>query len=234
MGIFEELPTLAANNQRAKFEEALEEFEAERLVVLEATEESNAQMSDRDCRCQRCGQLGTAVDRCKDCGLTMLHPDPKQLQDYSLTSARLSLSHVRLYNALVSVKEGKSSLEALMATLPTLTAQVRELTRFCDHADEEELPPWLLSSLRRNIQAAQGGIERLAGTATSRRISDLNRGWEDIFESSVVGPRIVPAVARIVRRSLARPPELREDASPPIRQGDLRACALSGTCLLQP
>lgn len=180
-----ELPALAAEGQRTKFEQALEEFEAERLVVLEATEEINSQMSDRDCRCQKCGKLGTAADRCKDCGLVMLYPDPKQLQDYSLTSARLSPIHVRLYNALVSVKEGKSSLESLMATIPPLTAQLRELTRFCERAGEDELPPWLESSLRGSIQVAQGGVERLAGASTSRRISDLNRGWEDIFESSV-------------------------------------------------
>jgi hypothetical protein len=183
VSILGELPILAAQNQRTEFEEALEEFEAERLAVLEATEEINAQMSGREARCPRCGQSGG--ERCKDCGLVLLFPDPKQLQDSSYRAAPLSPVHVRVYNTLASVKEGKSSLETLSATLPPLSAHLRELGRFCDRATPDQLPPELLPSLRRSISVAQQGVERLGSVSSTRRVSDLNRGWEDIFEASL-------------------------------------------------
>jgi hypothetical protein len=185
VSILEELPVLAAENQRGSFADALEDFEAERLAILDATEEINAQMSGRVCRCPRCGQSGDVKKLCNDCGLDLLYPDPKQLQDYSYKSARLSPIHVRVYNAFISVKQGKAPLETLMASLPPLSAHLRDLTRFCDQPAKAGAPPWLVPSLRQSIQLAQKGLERMAGVSATRRISDLNRAWEDIFESSV-------------------------------------------------
>lgn len=182
--ILEELPVLAAENQREDFEEALEEYEAERVAVLEATEEINAQMSGQERRCFRCASTGERV-RCEYCGLIMLYPDPKQLRDYSYRSAALSPLHQTVYKAYLAVLEGRESLEILLGTLPALSKHLKDITRFCDSQASSGELDWAVSSLRQNVQTAMGGVARIEGVASTYRASDLNRGWEDIFESSV-------------------------------------------------
>ncbi len=182
--ILEELPKLAAENRREDFEEALEEYEAERVAVLEATEEIHAQMSGRERRCYRCASTGEQV-RCESCGLIMLFPDPKQLRDYSYKSAALSPLHQAVYRAYIAVLEGRESLESLLGALPALSKHLKDITRFCDiQAASGELAR-SISSLRQNVQMAKGGVARIEGVASTYQASDLNRGWEDIFESSI-------------------------------------------------
>ena len=210
-GILEELPILAAENKRRRYRDLLDDFEAERMAVVEATEEINAQMSGKECRCPRCGQSGK--DRCQTCGLTLLYPDPRQLQDQSYRLAQLSPIHDRIFTAFQSIRQGKASLESLSATLPPLSAHLRDLTRFADHAKEDELPSWLLPSLRSNIEVAKNGVERLAGAQATRRISDLNRGWEDIFEASQAIRADLAQAGRATGRLPAEPSGLQDGFS---------------------
>jgi hypothetical protein len=182
--ILQELPTLAAENRREDFEEALEEFEAERLAVLDATQEIQAQMSGRERRCPRCGSSEEG-ERCHPCGLVRLYPDPGQLRDYSHKSAQLSPLHQQVYQAYVSVLKGELSLEGLVRKLPLLSSHLKEMLRLCDRGEKSDQQAHLLASLRADIQTGVAGVERIQGVALSYRTSDLNRGWEDIFESSV-------------------------------------------------
>ena len=180
--ILEDLPRLAGENRREEFEEALAEFETERLAVVDATDEINAQMSEGVPRCPKCGESGED-ERCEHCRLILLYPDPKQLQDYSHRSAHLSPMHRQIYDAYVAVLKGELSLEGLLAKLPPLSAHLKELSSLCDgyeHSDQD----WV-DGLRNDIETAAAGIERIKGAASTYQTSDLHRGWEDIFDSSI-------------------------------------------------
>jgi hypothetical protein len=92
--------------------------------------------------------------------------------------------HLQLYEAYVAVLKGDVSLEFLLKKLPPLSAHLKELSGLCDgheYSDES----WVVAGLRTDIETAAAGIERIKGAATTYLASDLNRGWEDIFESSI-------------------------------------------------
>jgi hypothetical protein len=182
--ILDDLLVLAAENRREEYQEALVDFETERVAVLDATEEINAQMSGQDRRCPRCGFSGEE-ERCPDCRLIQLFPDPKQIFDYSHRSAHLSSLHLQIYQAYVAVLKGDMSLEGLLKTLPPLAVHLAQLGGFCDGQDDAGESPDLVDSLRREIDTAQSGLERIRGAAVTYLASDLNRGWDDIFESAL-------------------------------------------------
>jgi predicted RNA-binding Zn-ribbon protein involved in translation (DUF1610 family) len=79
--ILEDLPRLAGENRRDEFEEALADFETERLAVVDATDEINAQMSEGVPRCPKCGESGKD-ERCEHCRLILLYPDQGAASTY--------------------------------------------------------------------------------------------------------------------------------------------------------
>lgn len=185
--LLERLITLAAENRIEEYLGALEEFEEERLAVLDANEEIQWQMSGRELRCPKCGAEGSQ-SRCEVCGLTLLYPDSSQLQDYSRKSASLSPLHQRVFAAYLGVREGRESLETLLATLPALIKHLESMLRVCKKELQGGGAAWA-SALGREIEVGLRGAHRMASVADTLRTSDLNRGWEDLFESSVATSR---------------------------------------------
>lgn len=183
--ILDRLPLLAEDGSRHAFAEAMEEYEAERQVVLDATEEINYMMSGGELRCPRCGSSEDSDGRCPSCRLLLLYPDPKQLKDESLRSASLSPPYQIVYRAYVAVLRGEQSLETLLAILPNLEAHLSFLLQQCRRLSRRSDGAEALARIEAGIRASLQGIERMAGAEKSRKTSDLNRGWEDIFESAL-------------------------------------------------
>ena len=198
--LLEQLLVLANEARRDEYEELLEEFEEERLAVLDASEEIQWQQSGRELRCPRCGADGEQL-RCDECGLALMYPDRSQIQNSSRKSANLSPIHLAVYAAYIAVLEGQQSLEILARALPPLVTHLESMHRICQKEASGAGAAWA-AVLARETEVGLSGARRMASAVETRRTSDLNRGWEDIFESSVATAR---EIGRLGGSSLSSP-----------------------------
>lgn len=138
--------------------------------------------------CIRCGSKGPE-DICASCHLERLYPDPNMSD--SLESAHLGGDYLRLYKAYREVIEGDLPLRSLGALLLPLEATLQELMRLVRHSDLE-----ITHEVQRGIQGLQ---DFRLGLAT-RKIRELNQGWDKVYASAVGLARRMPDLFRQIDR----------------------------------
>ncbi|MBT9588323.1 hypothetical protein IV102_33605 [bacterium] len=138
--------------------------------------------------CIRCGSKGPE-EICASCHLERLYPDPNMSD--SLESAHLGGDYLRLYKAYREVIEGDRPLRSLAALLLPLEATLQELMRLARHSDLE-----IAHEVQRGIQGLQ---DFRLGLAT-RKMRELNQGWDKVYASAVGLVRRLPGLFRQVGR----------------------------------
>lgn len=131
-------------------------------------------------RCPRCGARGEPV--CKTCGLDLLIPDPEHALNRNLRSAVLPPTFAGVYRAYTAAISGEGSLQTLYASLDGLEAEMQEKRgyavaygRYMDSVAAERLVA--------TLEEVLAGVERMRRVTETRRMRDLNAGWELIFGS---------------------------------------------------
>jgi hypothetical protein len=194
--LLEEMPSLADQEQREDYLESLESFEEERQAILDAKASLEVHISGQVALCPCCGGSGQGPV-CTSCDLLRLYPDPQAAARKARSSQRANLSGVYgdVYKAQLAVSEGKAGLERLEDTLPPLEDHLRELAlahsqvRKSDLSEAEEAVKdfaTVLDLVRPEIDRATAGIARLRLVTETRRMADLYRGWDDIFDAARV------------------------------------------------
>lgn len=197
--ILEELPDLAEQELVDDYLDALDEYEAERQAVLDCQKAIQSQVSGDKPLCPRCASNGQEV-LCPKCEVHRLFPDPKANEREGGRRANLAGVYVRAYQAYLSVGKGERTLSALFEALVGVETHLRSLLQLGDmlrrdpeaqsavaqagtaESDTERL----VRKLAPEIKRALGGIERIRCAEEHRSMSEINRGWDDIFDSAIV------------------------------------------------
>lgn len=230
--VLEELPELARDDNFADFEDDLDLFEEERQAVLDAQEQIQYQLSGKTPLCPRCGSSGPEGD-CPKCVLTRLYPD-REAMKVRHQQARLPGIYGKVFRSYQRVISGERSLHVLQDALSPIEEHLETLVhtrkqlakrlsskklsgqRFVD-ARAAEL---LLAAGEDDVNVALRGVERMRAAEQSLRMSDLSRGWEDIFHA---GQALEVTATRIRRRFGAEEEESSRSAgaaTPAGNQGD--------------
>lgn len=208
--VLDELPEFAEDENIRDFLDDLEVFEEERQAVLDAQEQIQFQLSGKVLLCPRCGSSGEE-SICAACDLQRLYPDPKANRG-RYEQARLSGLYARVYRAFTRVMAGEKTLDFLWPRLDPLEEHLESLidtrkslgkraanTRVATSRrfDARAAERMLLDS-EKDVQLALDGIARMRGARESLRMSDLSRGWEDIFFAA----QVIELTAWKIRRRL--------------------------------
>lgn len=186
--IMEELPDLARDDKLETFMEVLDDYEAERQMLLEAQADVARQRMATPCVCPGCVSMGKEPV-CPECGLLRMYPDPAERpKDAGAPAAR---PYADAYKVYKSVMAGRRPLGDLLAVLSPLETHLHSTKRLCerqhpDLADPADQPA--LAMLRRvlpEVRRALKGIARIRAAQVTLRMSDVNHGWDDIYDSAV-------------------------------------------------
>jgi hypothetical protein len=194
--LLEQLPELAMQGDLREFKDHLEEFEQERLAVLEAQEQMEVQLHGPLPVCPRCGSSGEHPD-CEPCMLTRLYPDTHALRAESQAD-RVRGLYANVFGTYLRVVKGERSLRVLLSHLVQLEEHLESLlhtrkqaTRRLDagqlggrRREEALVTEAVLLEAEQDIKLALQGIETMREAEKSLRVYDLSRGWDDIFHAS--------------------------------------------------
>ncbi len=231
--VLDELPEFAKDDNLDDFLDNLEVFEEERQAVLDAQEQIQFQLSGKALLCPRCGSSEEGPI-CEPCDLQRLYPDPKANRG-RYEQARLSGLYARVYKAFARVMAGDRTLDYLWSRLDPLEDHLDTLLstrkslakraanqrvavsrRFDARAAER-----MLADSEKDVQLALTGVARMRSAQETLRMSDLSRGWEDIFFAAQV---IEMTAARIRRRLGGEEEEAPSNPlsydTPPVTGGD--------------
>ena len=207
--VLDELPEFAQDENIRDFLDDLEVFEEERQAVLDAQEQIQFQLSGKALLCPRCGSSEEGPI-CEACDLQRLYPDPKANRG-RYEQAQLSGLYARVYRAFTRVMAGEKTLDYLWPRLEPLEEHLESLIdtrkRLAKRAantrvatsrrfDARAAERMLLDS-EKNVESALDGAARMRGARETLRMTDLSRGWEDIFFAAQV---IEMTAARIRHR----------------------------------
>lgn len=206
--VLEEFPEFAKEENIDDFLDNLEVFEEERQAVLDAQEQIQFQLSGQNLICPRCGTAGEGV--CQACRLTRLYPDPNAMRARH-EQARLPGLYGKVFKAYQRVIGGQRSLQVVLEALGPLEEHLETLLhtrkqmlkrlnsrklsgkRLAETREAE----MMLAGAESDVLVAMKGLERMRGAEQTLRMSDLSRGWEDIFHAAQA---IEVTAARIRRR----------------------------------
>lgn len=191
--LLEELPELARDESVDDFLDNLDLFEEERQAVLDAQEQIQFQLSGQQRLCLRCGSAGEE-EQCPSCLVLRLYPDPQAVKARH-QQARLPGLYGKVFRSFQRVLSGERSLTALEAVMDPLQEHLEDLlsTRKSlakrlaarqltgRRLAEAHLAERTLAQAEAEIGAALRGLERMRASFESYRVSDLCRGWEDLF-----------------------------------------------------
>lgn len=207
--VLEEFPEFARDDNIDDFLDNLEVFEEERQAVLDAQEQIQFQLSGQNLICPRCGATGEEP-ACPSCGLTRLYPDPNAMRARH-EQARLPGLYGKVFKAYQRVISGQRSLHVLLEALGPLEEHLETLVhtrkqmlkrlnsrklsgkRLAETREAE----MMLAGAESDVLVAIKGVERMKGAEQTLKMSDLSRGWEDVFHAAQA---IEMTAARIRRR----------------------------------
>ena len=196
----EELPGLAREDKLDTFMEVLDDYEAERQMLLEAQADIARQRMATPCVCPGCVSIGKE-SICPECGLLRMYPDPAERPEDP--GAPVARPYSEAYKVYKSVMGGRRPLGDLLAVLSALETHLHATRRLCErqHPDlTEPADQSAMAVLRRllpEVRRALNGIARIRAAQVTLRMSDVNHGWGDIYDSAVAigaalaGPRTV-------------------------------------------
>lgn len=121
-------------------------------------------------------------DYCQDCGLEMMIPAPHVESSAPARQAALPGDFVAVYSIYQAVLRGEASLESLEADLCSLESRVLRTRPLCDVRSPEVTE---LGSLALSLDCIVEGVNQMRRASTTRRVSDLQGGWTQIFQSAV-------------------------------------------------
>ena len=233
--VLDEFPEFARDDNIDDFLDNLEVFEEERQAVLDAQEQIQFLLSGQLLMCPRCGESGEGAD-CPTCGLTRLYPDPNAMRARH-EQARLPGLYGKVFKAYQRVIGGQRSLHVLIEALAPLEEHLETLVhtrkQMLKRLNSRKLTGKRLAETREaemmlaggesDVLVAVKGVERMKGAEQTLRMSDLSRGWEDIFHAAQA---IEVTAARIRRRFGDEEEEARavgapSPAGPPTATDDL-------------
>jgi hypothetical protein len=213
--VLDEFPEFAKDDNVDDFLDNLEVFEEERQAVLDAQEQIQFQLSGQVLLCPRCGGSGESAN-CEACGLARLYPDPQAMRARH-EQARLPGLYGKVFRAYQRVIAGERSLHVVIDALAPLEEHLETLVsarkqllkrlaskklkgqRFADARAAE----MLLAGAESDVVVALKGVERMKGAEQTLRMSDLSRGWEDIFHAA----QVIEVTADRIRRRLGHEEE---------------------------
>lgn len=207
--VLDEFPVFAKDDNIDDFLDNMEVFEEERQAVLDAQEQIQFQLSGQTLLCPRCGTSGEGAD-CETCGMARLYPDPQALRARH-EQARLPGLYGKVFKAYQRVIAGERSLHVLLEALhpleehlDTLVSTRKQLLKRLNSKKltgrrlaDARAAEMLLAGAESDVLVALKGVERMKGAEQTLRMSDLSRGWEDIFHAAQV---LEVTAARIRRR----------------------------------
>jgi len=178
-----ELKEVVGAEGRAKAESLLEELRQASDVLHQAQMDMEHWVRQEIPRCPRCGS--DEADPCPNCGLQLMYLDPSGGIKVKDASANLPPEFGRLYSAITTIRDGEVSLEKLGTVLPPVEKSVNTFLASVSAARQQNQESQNLEQSEECLREIKAGLELLRATLSSRRITDLQKGWLQVFRSAV-------------------------------------------------
>ena len=180
--ILKDVVDAAGSEDRQRATSLLEEVREASDFLRQAQEDMDCWVRLEVLRCPRCGS--TESDPCSSCGLQLMYLDPSGGVKAKDASAELPPEFGRLNIVVSNIRDGKLSLPKLREALPAVEKSLNFFLASISAALQQNHSD-NLSRGEDCLQSMSNGIGRLKETLVSRRVTDLQEGWIQVFRSAV-------------------------------------------------
>jgi hypothetical protein len=181
--ILRELKDVIGSEDRSKAVGLLEELRQASDFLHQAQMDMENWVKHEIPRCPRCGT--DEADPCPNCGLQLMYLDPSGGMKVKDASANLPPEFGRLYSAITRIRDGEAYLEKLGTVLPPVEKSVNTFLASVSAARQQNRKSQNLGQSEECLREIKTGLELLRATLSSRRITDLQKGWLQVFRSAV-------------------------------------------------
>jgi hypothetical protein len=178
-----EIAEAVRDGNREAGEELLRELEEAAQYLKEAQEDLQSWVEQPVARCPRCG--APESDPCAKCGLELLFPDPEGGAGVPAGTAQLPPEFGVLYQTYTAVRNGETSLATIWGTLPAVEKSTNSYLAVINASLMEKPASSTLLQARETLALLAEGIAVLRSTHSTRRMTDLQNGWQTIFQNAV-------------------------------------------------
>ena len=180
--IFQDLMDAAASEKRESAVSLLRQLK-QASDFLEQAQKDMENWVERDIlRCPRCGSPES--DPCKKCELPLMYMDPSGGLKSQDASATLPPEFGRLYSAVATIRDGEVSVEELGTVLPPVEKNVNTFLASVKAARQQNQQSQNLEQSEECLHEMKAGLEILRATLSSRRMTDLQHGWQQVFRGA--------------------------------------------------
>ena len=198
--ILQDVADHVMKEERPEVKECLEELEEACDFLREAKTDLDEWLGAPVPRCPKCGS--DEADPCPACGLELMIADPTGGAGVASQSALLPQEYSQFFRLYTDVRNGVKTLSLLIASLPSIEAQVSPLFTLVQAALVKSKESTDLKDTLEALNAIRSGLETIRQTQTTRKMVDLQDGWLQVFRSAI----------RLQRLRLALMEELGGDA----------------------
>ena len=178
-----EIAEAVRNGNRDAGKELLRELEEAAEYLKEAQEDLQLWVEQPVQRCPRCGAQDN--DPCSKCGLELLFPDPQGGAGIAAGTAQLPSEFGALYRAYTAVRDGETSLSTIWGALPAVEKSTNSYLAVINASLMEKPHSSTLLQTRETLGLLAEGIAAMRSTGSTRRMTDLQNGWQTIFQNAV-------------------------------------------------
>lgn len=178
------------NGARAEVAKLLDELKAAADQVTAARIALEDWMSSPEPLCPGCGGRGDGRS-CQSCNLELLVPDPDAAEVPQSRQAQLGPEYVAVFQAYHAALSGRQPLSGLQSPLAQLQSRVGEWMNLSGSINDQAVNE-LLAELEGVLEGIAEGIDSMESAFITRRVSDLNRGWREIFNNAVAMQNLLP------------------------------------------
>lgn len=180
--ILSDLKTSALLKQPEKAKELLLEMQDAADFLKEAQVELEGWVKEDILRCPRCGS--SEADPCPSCNLLLVYLDPQRGSNANDPSVSLPQEFGVLYSAFLGIRDGKISLSKLGEALNVPERSVNAFLASVQAALKQNPESHNLVKGEELLLQMKAGLSTLRSTLTSRRITDLQAGWLQLFRGA--------------------------------------------------
>ena len=167
---------------RARAKGLLDELSEAADFLAQAQDDMEAWVRDEVLRCPRCGSVES--DPCPSCGLQLMFLDPSGGLKAGDASVALPPEFGRLYSAVANIRDGKLSLHRLEEVVPAVEKSVNFFLASVSAARQQN-PSENLGRGEECLLGMKAGLAKLRETLVSRKMTDLQEGWIQVFRGAV-------------------------------------------------
>jgi hypothetical protein len=180
--VVQDMADAVKKEDRSLTKELLDELEETADFLAEAQGALDAWLNEDVLRCPRCG--AEDADPCSKCGLELLITDPQAGMGVREQSVLLPQEYGQVLAAYVAVRNGEKTLSELIRRLPLIEKKLATHSALVNASLQAKPDNQILLNTKVTIADVQAGIQIIRGTLQTRRMTELQTGWLQIYQNA--------------------------------------------------